>query len=86
MYKTISKRMQGTNTKVSNPAAPLIRDHFCRLCKQWFTAEDYRKHQTVSGVTGAYTVVSLPTPPPPGPGRARIKFVRERIRRVNVSD
>jgi len=81
MYKTISKRMQGTNTKVLNPAAPLIRDHFCRLCKQWFTAEDYRKHQTVSGIRGDYTKSPLPTPPEPRRGRARIKYIRERIMR-----
>jgi hypothetical protein len=52
MYKTVSKRMQANNIRVGNRAAPLLRgrkEHFCHYCKQWFTAEEYRKHQSVSG-------------------------------------
>jgi hypothetical protein len=59
MYKTISKRMQVTH-RVPNRAGPLLRgkkDHFCYFSKQWFSVDEYRRHQLVSGAK-SYTVVS----------------------------
>ena len=56
-----AERMQPYNIRVGR-ADPLCRgngDHLCTLCRQWFTADDYLKHQAVSGIK----VSTVVTPP-----------------------